>query len=89
MSPKIYCHYHDPVVVSPDGAENWELIPLGSAPGGVKPDFQFSSSTCYTTGTPEAINGFTYGEIFVCFCFLIFGMALIFNFIFTNFIKDR
>lgn len=69
--------------------ENWILIPLEEAGIEDSSYFQFGSSTCITeaTGTPEVINGFTYGEIFIGFFLLIFCMFGIFNFIFKNFIR--
>ena len=90
MTETMNCKYTDPVVADPNDLDgNWTLIPLGEAPLGVKPVFEFSSSTCYSTGTPETINGFTYGEVFICFFLIVFSIALIFNFLFIHFIKER
>lgn len=88
MSPSINCENQNPVV--PHWNNNqWVLVPLSEIDASDTPHFQFASTTCYTTGTPETINGFTYGEVFLGFFLIVFSMALIFNFIFTNFIKNN
>jgi len=87
MTPTINCQNQNPVVPHLEG-EEWILIPLGEANASNTPYFQYASSTCQATGTPQTINGFTYGEIFICFMLLIFTMAIIFNFLFKHFIKN-
>jgi hypothetical protein len=87
MKPTINCENLNPVVPHWE-SDHWELISLGEANASDTPYFQYASSTCQATGTPETINGFTYGEVFICFMLLIFSMALIFNFLFKNFIKN-
>jgi len=81
------CENQNPVVPHLEG-EQWTLIPLGEANASDMPYFQYASSSCQATSTIETINGFSYGEIFIGFMLLIFSMALIFNFLFKNFIKN-
>lgn len=85
----INCQNQNPVAPKWNGEDHWVLVPLDEfdSPGSI-PVFQYASSTCQATGTPEIINGFTYGEIVICFFLIIFSMGLIFNFLFKNFIKN-
>lgn len=90
MKQIINCNYHDPVVPYKTPSEEWTLIDFYEAPLGTsRSGFQFTSSSCEIQGGLETANGFTYGEVFICFFLIVFSMALIFNFIFRNFIKDR
>lgn len=89
----INCQNQNPVVLEWDAEiEEWVLTPISeyaepSPPKDGVP-FQYTSTTCQATPTPEIINGFTYGEIVICFFLIIFSMAFIFSFLFKNFIKN-
>jgi len=88
----INCQNQNPTILIYDKQDSeWILVPFSELDNFTDKDvvnFQYSSISCQATNTPETINGFTYGEIVICFFLIIFSMALIFGFLFKYFIKN-